>query len=484
MKSIYSNPLIYLIVEKDTKDSSARFEKEKGTKSEKQAKKSERKESGQTNPKQNIQVPKGEQNLSRSGQNNRDKLPNSNKAFDQQTKQQQQSKNDDKIGISKFHSVEVPVGKGQSSSASGPSAIHYQLKLFDHLIRKQLQVKSQIEGDGVVHLSTMRLSFLFRSGTIRYDDDRVAALISSFCDVIDDYKTPHGKSLQWDLDKHIRAQVQHLVDSRPLSIGMGNTIKYLRSSIASIPPEFNEADAKSYLIRILRNFLEEKIVYAREGIIKHVKAIIKTNDVVLTFGSSPLLRQVLLAAISDKNCRLVVVDTRPLMDGLDTLTALSSSIRCVYTSLAGVASVMRDVTHVLVGASALLSNGTALAPAGTAMVAALARSKQIPFIVVAETYKFSDKVQIDSIVSNELGNIDEIAVMNEESEPVIQKDRKFKGMYERVLDDSTASNHHTNIPFQVVNLRYDLVPMKNISAIATENGIIPPTSIPVLIREI
>jgi translation initiation factor eIF-2B subunit delta len=36
----------------------------------------------------------------------------------------------------------------------------------------------------------------------------------------------------------------------------------------------------------------------------------------------------------------------------------------------------------------------------------------------------------------------------------------------------------------VVNLRYDLTPISNISVVATEIGLIPPTSIPVLIREL
>ncbi len=45
------------------------------------------------------------------------------------------------------------------------------------------------------------------------------------------------------------------------------------------------------------------------------------------------------------------------------------------------------------------------------MVAALAKARQIPVIVAAESYKCSEKVQLDSIVFNELGHATEIAVM-------------------------------------------------------------------------
>jgi len=36
----------------------------------------------------------------------------------------------------------------------------------------------------------------------------------------------------------------------------------------------------------------------------------------------------------------------------------------------------------------------------------------------------------------------------------------------------------------IISLRYDLTPISNISVVATETGLIPPTSIPVLIREL
>jgi translation initiation factor eIF-2B subunit delta len=349
-----------------------------------------------------------------------------------------------------------------------------------------------------VNSATIKLGTLFKTGLIRDDDDRVTALIATFCRVIEDYSTPPNTSLSWNLDKVIKAQVQYLVDIRQHSIGMGNLIKHLRSAIACIPPDMSESDAKQRLLRTLRLFLEEKIIFARDGIIKQVLSIIKDDDVILTFGSSPLLRQVLLDVAAVRRFKLVVVDSRPLKEGLATVSALSAHVKCVYTTVAGVASMMREVSHVLLGASSLLSNGTALAPAGTAMVAALGKAHRLPVLFAAETYKFSEKVQLDSIVYNELGNPSEIAIMGGE-EPASQTDLKYRGALERPPGPeeggaggggqtfSTAaavSVAQTHLPFQVVNLRYDLTPINLISAIVTETGVIPPTSIPVLIREL
>jgi len=47
----------------------------------------------------------------------------------------------------------------------------------------------------------------------------------------------------------------------------------------------------------------------------------------------------------------------------------------------------------------------------------------------------------------------------------------------------TQPQQSLNLPFNVVNLRYDLTPIGNISVVATETGLTPPTSIPVLMRE-
>jgi translation initiation factor eIF-2B subunit delta len=199
---------------------------------------------------------------------------------------------------------------------------------------------------------------------------------------------------------------------------------------------------------------------------------------------------------------------------------------------------LKEVNKVILGASCLLSNGSMLAPAGTAMVAALAKQKQIPVIVASESYKFSDKVQLDSIVFNELGHANEIvtvipankstqAIDNEVFSTSIQpnpndanstytiapqREPGYRGSSDKLSlrhagnveavstqqDNSeyisvpNQANNYTNtsslstvkLPFEVINMRYDLTPLNNISVIATETGLIPPTSVPVLIREI
>ena len=60
------------------------------------------------------------------------------------------------------------------------------------------------------------------------------------------------------------------------------------------------------------------------------------------------------------------------------------------------------------GAASVLSNGTVISRVGSASVAMLASAQRLPVLVCCETYKFHERVQLDSITQNELGNPDDM----------------------------------------------------------------------------
>ena len=60
------------------------------------------------------------------------------------------------------------------------------------------------------------------------------------------------------------------------------------------------------------------------------------------------------------------------------------------------------VSKVFLGAHALLANGYVKSRVGSSMVAMMAQASNVPVLVCCETYKFCDRVQTDSFVSNEL----------------------------------------------------------------------------------
>jgi translation initiation factor eIF-2B subunit delta len=63
-----------------------------------------------------------------------------------------------------------------------------------------------------------------------------------------------------------------------------------------------------------------------------------------------------------------------------------------------------QVTKVFLGAHAVLANGGIMSRVGSSQVALIAKASNVPVLVCCETYKFSERVQTDSFVFNELGN--------------------------------------------------------------------------------
>jgi translation initiation factor eIF-2B subunit delta len=58
---------------------------------------------------------------------------------------------------------------------------------------------------------------------------------------------------------------------------------------------------------------------------------------------------------------------------------------------------------VLLGTAALFSDGSLYSRAGTAAVAMLAKENRIPVVAACETYKFGERVLLDAVTGNELG---------------------------------------------------------------------------------
>jgi len=100
---------------------------------------------------------------------------------------------------------------------------------------------------------------------------------------------------------------------------------------------------------------------------------------------------------------LIVVDNPPKGDGRELVRRLSLvGIETVFTNLNGIAYFMKKVTKVFVSGNSMLTNGSCVAKVGTGMLGCIAKSYRVPFIVFCESYKFSERSQLDSISQNEL----------------------------------------------------------------------------------
>ena len=245
----------------------------------------------------------------------------------------------------------------------------------------------------------------YLSGDICGGNARCIAMLQAFKETIKDYSTPPEKTLIRDLTARISSYVSFLIECRPLSISMGNAIKFLKSRIAKLPLALSESEAKATLMLDIDCFINEKIILADKVIVKHAVTKIRDGDVLLTYGASSAVEMILLHAHElGKEFRVVVVDSRPKLEGQLLLRRLvRKGLSCTYTHVNAISCIMHEVTRVFLGASSVLSNGTVYSRVGTACVAMVAHAFRVPVLVCCEAYKFHERVQLDSICSNELG---------------------------------------------------------------------------------
>uniref|UniRef100_W5LJ47 Translation initiation factor eIF2B subunit delta n=1 Tax=Astyanax mexicanus TaxID=7994 RepID=W5LJ47_ASTMX len=339
----------------------------------------------------------------------------------------------------------------------------YKVSLFSHLHQysRKAPLTQQIIPATVIHPSIVRLGLQYSQGIVAGSNARSVALLHAFKQVIQDYSTPPNEELARDLVNKLKPYI-FLNQCRPLSASMGNAIKYIKKEISNIPSQCKEEEAKKKLLSCVDSYVNEKITLAAKGISKYAIDKISDGDVILVYGSS-LVNHILCEAFEkQRKFRVIVVDSRPRLEGREALRRLvNRGIRCTYVLISAVSYVLPEVSKVFLGAHALLANGYVMSRVGTSQIALVAKAYNVPVLVCCETYKFCERVQTDSFVSNELDPDDLIVT------------RKGK---------THLADWQSETSLGLLNLVYDVTPPDFVDLVITELGMIPCTSVPVVLR--
>jgi len=270
-----------------------------------------------------------------------------------------------------------------------------------------------------------------------------------------------SKSLARDFLKKLEPMIDYLTQCRPLSISMGNALNYLKMQIGHLSPTLSEKEQREEIISVIDAFIHENIELATQTIASKASERIRDGDVIMTYARSQSVEKaIMMAHEHKKQFRVVVVDSAPKYEGKELMRRLSNTgIQCTYVLINAVSLMCREVTKVMVGAHAMFSNGVLMSRVGTASVAMVANGYNIPVLVCCETYKFSKKTQLKAITKNEVADPREL------------------------ISNDTFSDWNKKQSLDVLNLVYDITPLEFIDMVITELGCLPPTSIPVILRE-
>ncbi|XP_051500574.1 translation initiation factor eIF-2B subunit delta-like isoform X2 [Myxocyprinus asiaticus] len=343
----------------------------------------------------------------------------------------------------------------------------YKVSLFSHLhqySRKAPPTQQISVPATVIHPSIVRLGLQYSQGIIAGSNARSVALLHAFKQVIQDYSTPPNEELSRDLVNKLSPYISFLSQCRPLSASMGNAIKYIKKEISNIPSQCKEDEAKGKLQTCIDSYINEKIILASQAISKYAIEKISNGDVILVYGCSSLVNHILCEAFEkQRKFRVIVVDSRPRLEGREALRRLvKRGIQCTYVLISALSYILPEVSKVFLGAHALLANGYVMSRVGTSQIALVAKAYNVPVLVCCETYKFCERVQTDSFVSNELDDPDDLIVTRN--------------------GNTHLENWQTVKSLGLLNLVYDVTPPDFVDLVITDLGMIPCTSVPVVLR--
>ncbi|XP_004083871.1 translation initiation factor eIF-2B subunit delta [Oryzias latipes] len=343
----------------------------------------------------------------------------------------------------------------------------YKVSLFSHLhqySRKAPPTQQLSIPSTVIHPAIVRLGLQYSQGIVAGSNARSVALLHAFKQVIRDYTTPPNEELSRDLVNKLKPYISFLNQCRPLSASMGNAIKYIKKEISNIPSQCKEEEAKNKLLTSIEWYIKEKIILAATAIAHSSIEKISDGDVILVYGCSSLVNHILCEAYDkQRKFRVIVVDSRPRLEGREALRRLvQKGISCTYVLISAVSYILPEVSKVFLGAHALLANGYVMSRVGTSQIALVAKAFNVPVLVCCETYKFCERVQTDSFVSNELDDPDDLIVTR-------------KGKTQLAGWQQVAS-------LGLLNLVYDVTPPDFVDLVITDLGMIPCTSVPVVLR--
>lgn len=411
-----------------------------------------------------------------------------------------------------------------STTTSYDKAEHYAISLVSHLPSYQDPSRRFTLGATIrpissshtnLHPFVIQTGYLYSTLQIKGGNSRCRAMLHCYLRLIRDFVVPDSSIKQGEDLRHViensilKPAFQYWTEHcRMHSVTMGNAYTFLKAATAStLDRDMSWLEMSERLIETIYAYERERIDYADMAIaeIATTKVLFSARgcslnkknreEVFLVFGDSEAVRVVLKYAVQSvtsslsedkaksKNTdtvnsapankfRVVVVDNCPFYEGCSMLRYLREQLHftnCSYCMLSSVTYVLKDVTKVLLGASSLLSDGSVFGRVGTAVVALAAKHHHVPVLVCSETYKISNRVLTESLTSNEIGNPADIL------SPEWQKKENT------APNSSTIDTSKTYL--KGLNLLYDLTPAEFVSGIITELGIVPPTSIAVLLRE-
>ncbi|MEM2727197.1 MAG: ribose 1,5-bisphosphate isomerase [Archaeoglobaceae archaeon] len=282
---------------------------------------------------------------------------------------------------------------------------------------------------------------------IRSMEVRGASRIAKFAaEVMKDY----ALKVKENFDEEMLKASKILLNTRPTAVSLFNAVNYIMKYHGETVEE-----KRASVVKRAEEFISW-VEIAQKRIAEIGEKRIKDNSTILTHcNSSTAIAVIKKAHEVGKRIEVLATESRPRWQGHITARQLrEAGIDVTLIVDSAVRFFINDVDCVIVGADTITANGALVNKIGTSQVALCAKEARVPFMVAAETYKFSPKTLFGDLVLIEERSAEEVA----------PKDLIDLGV-------------------RVRNPAFDVTPRSYIDVIITEIGAIPPEMAYIIIKE-
>jgi ribose 1,5-bisphosphate isomerase len=242
---------------------------------------------------------------------------------------------------------------------------------------------------------------------------------------------------------------RRLIATRPTAVSLPNSVRYVVKRLREgVKAGYSLDNLRNYVVEASETFIKNS-EEAVQRIGEYGSKMIDEGDTLMTHCNSSAALEIIKAAHKQgKGIRVYATETRPLYQGHITSQILSKEgIDVSLICDNAVRFFISKVDKVVVGADAIAANGALINKIGTSLVALAAKEATIPFIVGAETIKFSPETIVGELVEIE------------------------ERPWAEVINPDILANIGN---VKVRNPAFDITPPAYVDMIVTEKGVIPP----------
>lgn len=193
--------------------------------------------------------------------------------------------------------------------------------------------------------------------------------------------------------QRMQSLIVSLQSCRPSMVALANLLERVRLPVS----QFSTHEFETYR-KLVIDHCTEAVRFAEQAqsrVVEEMVKLVKVDDVIMTHSISSTVKKI-FEQLSRTQVEIIVTESRPGNEGKVLAAYLVElGFKPTYITEAQIDLCMPKVTKVIVGADALLSDGSVINKCGTSLMAMSAKYHGVPVYVCAEAFKQTNSTEYE-----------------------------------------------------------------------------------------